>query len=177
MRLILLVFASPCAAPVALPHSPYRPWLVSPQTFWCAGCAPQIDDCSFHRCVQLGKFEADRTITFVPPDGEFELMRQVWCQSALAPPQCPFCLPSPLSTPHPHPYRHPHTHTQPHTHTHTHPHPSSLNASLVPRPARPSRLARAPPGFLSPPPPPLLFLPLPTCCPSPVVAGTALRRT
>ena len=40
-------------------------------------CIPviQIEDCSFHRCVQLGKFEADRTITFVPPDGEFELMR------------------------------------------------------------------------------------------------------
>ncbi len=34
-----------------------------------------IDDCTFHRCVQLGKFDADRTITFVPPDGEFELMR------------------------------------------------------------------------------------------------------
>ena len=25
--------------------------------------------------LQLGKFDADRTITFVPPDGEFELMR------------------------------------------------------------------------------------------------------
>ena len=34
-----------------------------------------IDDCTFHRCEQLGKFDADRTITFVPPDGEFELMR------------------------------------------------------------------------------------------------------
>ena len=34
-----------------------------------------IDDCTFHRCVQLGKFDSDRTITFVPPDGEFELMR------------------------------------------------------------------------------------------------------
>lgn len=34
-----------------------------------------IDDCTFHRCVQLGKFDADRTITFVPPDGEFELMK------------------------------------------------------------------------------------------------------
>jgi len=34
-----------------------------------------IDDCTFHRCVRLGKFDADRTITFVPPDGEFELMR------------------------------------------------------------------------------------------------------
>ena len=37
--------------------------------------AVDIDDCTFHRCVQLGKFDADRTITFVPPDGEFELMR------------------------------------------------------------------------------------------------------
>jgi len=35
----------------------------------------EIDDCTFHRCVRLGKFDADRTITFVPPDGEFELMR------------------------------------------------------------------------------------------------------
>jgi AP-2 complex subunit mu-1 len=45
------------------------------------GAAPKkaagvdIDDCTFHRCVQLGKFDADRTITFVPPDGEFELMK------------------------------------------------------------------------------------------------------
>jgi AP-2 complex subunit mu-1 len=35
----------------------------------------EIDDCTFHRCVQLSKFDGDRTITFVPPDGEFELMR------------------------------------------------------------------------------------------------------
>ena len=35
----------------------------------------ELDDVQFHRCVQLGKFDADRTITFVPPDGEFELMR------------------------------------------------------------------------------------------------------
>lgn len=27
------------------------------------------------RCVRLGKFDAERTITFIPPDGEFELMR------------------------------------------------------------------------------------------------------
>ncbi|EWM25769.1 ap-2 complex subunit mu [Nannochloropsis gaditana] len=35
----------------------------------------EIDDCTFHRCVRLGRFDADRTITFIPPDGEFELMR------------------------------------------------------------------------------------------------------
>lgn len=34
-----------------------------------------IDDCTFHRCVRLGKFDTERTITFIPPDGEFELMR------------------------------------------------------------------------------------------------------
>ena len=39
--------------------------------------AAQIDDCTFHRCVRLAKFDADRTITFIPPDGEFELMRQI----------------------------------------------------------------------------------------------------
>lgn len=35
----------------------------------------EIDDCTFHRCVRLGKFDAERTITFIPPDGEFELMK------------------------------------------------------------------------------------------------------
>lgn len=34
-----------------------------------------IDDVTFHQCVKLGKFDSDRTISFVPPDGEFELMR------------------------------------------------------------------------------------------------------
>jgi len=34
-----------------------------------------IDDTTFHRCVKLGQFDHDRTISFVPPDGEFELMR------------------------------------------------------------------------------------------------------
>jgi len=34
-----------------------------------------IDDVAFHQCVKLGKFDSDRTISFIPPDGEFELMR------------------------------------------------------------------------------------------------------
>ncbi|EON65955.1 hypothetical protein W97_05197 [Coniosporium apollinis CBS 100218] len=34
-----------------------------------------LEDCQFHQCVKLGKFEADRIISFIPPDGEFELMR------------------------------------------------------------------------------------------------------
>ncbi len=35
----------------------------------------ELDDVQFHQCVRLGKFDSDRTISFVPPDGEFELMR------------------------------------------------------------------------------------------------------
>lgn len=34
----------------------------------------EIDDCTFHQCVKLGKFETERTISFIPPDGEFQLM-------------------------------------------------------------------------------------------------------
>jgi AP-2 complex subunit mu-1 len=34
-----------------------------------------LEDCQFHQCVKLGQFDADRIISFVPPDGEFELMR------------------------------------------------------------------------------------------------------
>jgi len=35
----------------------------------------ELEDCQFHQCVHLSKFDADRTISFIPPDGEFELMR------------------------------------------------------------------------------------------------------
>ena len=34
-----------------------------------------IDDCSFHPCVRYTRFERDRVVSFVPPDGAFELMR------------------------------------------------------------------------------------------------------
>merc|ERR1712176_1437213 len=34
----------------------------------------EMDDVRFHQCVKLARFESDRTISFVPPDGEFELM-------------------------------------------------------------------------------------------------------
>ncbi|XP_066297677.1 AP-2 complex subunit mu-B isoform X2 [Branchiostoma lanceolatum] len=34
-----------------------------------------IDDCTFHQCVRLSKFETEHSISFIPPDGEYELMR------------------------------------------------------------------------------------------------------
>ncbi|KIY70431.1 clathrin adaptor, mu subunit [Cylindrobasidium torrendii FP15055 ss-10] len=37
--------------------------------------AVELDDCQFHQCVRLTDFDVDRSISFVPPDGEFELMK------------------------------------------------------------------------------------------------------
>ena len=34
-----------------------------------------LDDVTFHQCVDLTKFSSERVVTFVPPDGEFELMK------------------------------------------------------------------------------------------------------
>jgi len=34
----------------------------------------ELEDMKFHQCVRLARFENDRTISFIPPDGEFELM-------------------------------------------------------------------------------------------------------
>jgi AP-1 complex subunit mu len=34
----------------------------------------ELEDIKFHQCVRLNKFETDRLITFIPPDGEFDLM-------------------------------------------------------------------------------------------------------
>jgi len=38
------------------------------------GKAIEMEDVTFHQCVKLTRFETDRTISFIPPDGEFELM-------------------------------------------------------------------------------------------------------
>lgn len=35
----------------------------------------QLDDVTFHSCVRVTSFDSDRSICFVPPDGEFILMR------------------------------------------------------------------------------------------------------
>lgn len=34
-----------------------------------------LDDCSFHPCVRYNRYEKDRVVSFVPPDGQFELMK------------------------------------------------------------------------------------------------------
>lgn len=53
-----------------------------------------MEDVKFHQCVRLARFENDRTISFIPPDGEFELMSYrlstpvkplVWVEGAFLP--------------------------------------------------------------------------------------------
>lgn len=39
------------------------------------GSGVVIDDLTFHRCVRLGQWDTDRTVSFIPPDGEFELCK------------------------------------------------------------------------------------------------------
>lgn len=36
--------------------------------------AIEFNDIKFHQCVRLGRFENERLVTFIPPDGKFELM-------------------------------------------------------------------------------------------------------
>ncbi|PAV85640.1 hypothetical protein WR25_08251 isoform C [Diploscapter pachys] len=38
------------------------------------GKGVELEDVKFHQCVRLSRFDAERTISFIPPDGEFELM-------------------------------------------------------------------------------------------------------
>lgn len=44
-----------------------------------------IEDARFHRCINLGMFDAERMVSFVPPDGEFELMSYRVTQSVTPP--------------------------------------------------------------------------------------------
>jgi len=36
--------------------------------------AIEMEDVNFHQCVRLSRFDSDRTISFIPPDGDFELV-------------------------------------------------------------------------------------------------------
>ena len=38
------------------------------------GKSIELEDIKFHQCVRLARFENDRTISFIPPDGAFDLM-------------------------------------------------------------------------------------------------------
>ncbi|RXH93316.1 hypothetical protein DVH24_013892 [Malus domestica] len=40
-----------------------------------SGKSIKLDDVTFHQCVNLTRFNSEKTVSFVPPDGEFELMK------------------------------------------------------------------------------------------------------
>lgn len=46
----------------------------------------ELEDVKFHQCVRLSKFDTDRTISFIPPDGDFELMSYRVSPPAMKPP-------------------------------------------------------------------------------------------
>ncbi|SCU88940.1 LADA_0E12860g1_1 [Lachancea dasiensis] len=52
------------------------------------GPSIELEDIKFHQCVRLSKFENEKIITFIPPDGDFDLMNYrlslpikplIWC--------------------------------------------------------------------------------------------------
>lgn len=45
------------------------------QNLFCSGKTIELDDVTFHQCVNLTRFNSEKTVSFVPPDGEFELMK------------------------------------------------------------------------------------------------------
>ncbi|KXS09312.1 clathrin adaptor, mu subunit [Gonapodya prolifera JEL478] len=56
------------------------------------GKSIEMEDVKFHQCVRLSRFDNDRTISFIPPDGEFELMSYrlstqvkplIWCEALI----------------------------------------------------------------------------------------------
>ncbi|KAK9109218.1 hypothetical protein Sjap_017278 [Stephania japonica] len=42
-----------------------------------SGKTIELDDVTFHQCVSLTRFNSEKTVSFVPHDGEFELMNGV----------------------------------------------------------------------------------------------------
>ena len=68
------------------------------------GKAVEMEDIKFHQCVRLARFENDRTISFIPPDGEFELMSyRLSTQASARAPARPPAAPAPPPPPPPPP--------------------------------------------------------------------------
>ena len=66
---VVLAFASDCGAG----GNTHTHTLVIPLS-WLLLQTVELEDVKFHQCVRLARFENDRTISFIPPDGAFDLM-------------------------------------------------------------------------------------------------------
>lgn len=51
-----------------------------------------MEDVKFHQCVRLQKFDQDRTISFIPPDGDFDLLSYRVGAADLKPPIWAECV-------------------------------------------------------------------------------------
>jgi len=66
-------YGAGCVCHRVVPFTRVRP---SSDTICCAQRRSiELDDVTFHQCVDLTRFSGEKTITFVPPDGAFELMK------------------------------------------------------------------------------------------------------
>ena len=77
--MVLAIWCSPRKreTEILFPTEPYNFWARTNSTYsYTGGRSKSVDmeDVKFHQCVRLSRFENDRTISFIPPDGEFELM-------------------------------------------------------------------------------------------------------
>ncbi|MBA0763715.1 hypothetical protein Gotri_013137, partial [Gossypium trilobum] len=50
---------------------------VSYNAIFCSGKTIKLDNVTFHQYVNLTRFKSEKTVSFVPPDGDFELMKFV----------------------------------------------------------------------------------------------------
>ncbi|CCW61967.1 unnamed protein product [Phytomonas sp. EM1] len=51
----------------------------------CSRNTIDLEDFKFHSCVKLNLFESERIISFIPPDGKFELFSYRLCKKLLSP--------------------------------------------------------------------------------------------
>lgn len=49
------------------------------------GLNDKLSDVKFHQAVNLGRYQAERVVSLLPPDGEFELMSYRCSDSAALP--------------------------------------------------------------------------------------------
>ena len=62
-------------------RSRYDKWIISPSR----RNTPVPQDVTFHQAVNLGRYNVEKVVSFVPPDGEFELMKYR-CQDGISSP-------------------------------------------------------------------------------------------
>ncbi|MBA0646475.1 hypothetical protein Goklo_014439 [Gossypium klotzschianum] len=58
---------------------------VSYNSIFCSGKTSKLDNVTFHQYVNLTRFKSEKTVSFVPPDGDFELMKYCFTEGVSLP--------------------------------------------------------------------------------------------